>query len=367
MAKKIIYFDNCTDSFPKAPNIYKKSAKFMENFGIYPYNGNSYIHLEADEIIKKSKVKLSNIFNISNPNNIYYSSSSNDINLFLLKNSLKKGDHIITTNFENDFFLNTLKLLEKNGIQISYIKADKFGNIDPLHFLWAIRESTKLIYCNHISAFNGSILPVKELGFIAKKNNIPFALDVSQSAGLIDIDIEENYISYLICNLNVHLLSPQGLAFIFINKEILNEHHGSYKEIYQFSDLNNLNLYGISALYYALEFYEERERKKDLEKLLEFKNYILKELKNFSELKFYISNKESIPEISFSFIEKNPIEFKEFLVNNYSIVLCDCNKKFSLAFDAFNITNAFKISFGLFNSLDDIKIFVKSVKQFLKN
>lgn len=366
MAKKLIYYDNCTDSFPKAPNIYKKSAKFMENFGIYPYSGNSDIHKEAEEIIRKSKIKLSNIFNISNPNNIYFSSSNNEIISFLLKTSLKKGDHIIVTNFENDFFLKTLKLLEKQGIQISFIKADKFGNIDPLHFLWAIRESTKLIYCSHVSAFNSSLLPVKELGSIAKKHNIPFALDVSQSSGLVDIDIEELHVSYLICNLNIHLLSPQGLAFLFINKEFLNEIPKFYKEINLFSDINNLNLYGISALYYSLEYYEERERKRDFEKLIELKNYILKEMGKISEIKLYISNKEFFPEISFS-LEGDSKKIKEFLLTNYNIVLCDCDKNYSLAYEAFGIKNAFKISLGLFNSSDECKILIKAIKQFLKN
>lgn len=367
MARKLIYFDNCTDSFPKAPNIYKKSGKFMENSGIYPYYGNSSLHKEADELIKKTKIKLSNIFNISNPSNICFSSSNTEAVNFLLKNSLKKGDHIITTNFENDYFLKILRTIEKQGIQVSYIKADKLGNVDPLHFLWAVRETTKLIYCSHSSPFNDVLLPIKELGAIAKKHNIPFAVDVSQTAGLIDIDSEECQISYLISNLNLHLLSPQGLAFLFINKELLATNPKSYKEVISFSDINNLNLYSVSALFYALEFYEERERKKDLEKMNEFKSFFINSFLDTDELKFYLPNKESLPTLTFSVVKHNPLEFKDFLLEKSNIIINDCSYFSSNALEAFGIKNAFKITFNFFNTLDDLKITVKTIKQFFKN
>lgn len=366
MAKKMIYFDNCTDSFPKAPNIYKKSAKFMETSGIYPYYGNSSLHKEADDLIKKTKIKLSNIFNISNPSNISFSSSNTEVINFLLKNSLKKGDHIITTNFENDYFLKTLKSLEKLGVQVSYIKADRFGNIDSLHFLWAIRETTKLIYCSHSSSFNDTLLPIKELGLIAKKHNIPFAVDVSQSAGLIDIDVEECQISYLISNLNLHLLSPQGLAFLFIDRENLTDNPKIYKEVLNFSDINNLNLYSISAFFYALEFYEERERKKDLEKMNEFKSFFISSFENFENIKFYLTNKEALPSITFSVINCDSLEFKNFLLENYNITINDCSYFFSNAQEAFGIQRAFKISFNFFNTLDEVKTTIKAIKQFFK-
>lgn len=359
MAKKMIYFDNYYDSFPKAPNIYKKSAKFMETSGVDFRLGDSLIHSEAEDLVKKSKIKLSNIFNILNPQDIFFTNTSESSLAFLFRFLLKKGDHVITTNFESDFVMNQFKLLEKSGVQVSYIKSDKFGNIDSLHFLWAIRETTKLIYCSHSSPYNDSILPIKELGLIAKKHHIPFALNTSHSAGIIDIDVEEFNISLLISTLNSYMLCPQGASIFYINKEFL-----ELTKAFSESNATNSNLQSVSTLYFALEYYEERERKKDLEKLTNLKKQVLKNIQSFDFIKILSFERDTLPIITFSIIDEDPDYFYNYLLNNYQIVLTKANLFYKEAFETFGFNNAFKISFGLFNTLDDVKILIKAFKQF---
>src|SRR5699024_2257434 len=81
-----------------------------------------------------------------------------------------------------------------------------------------IQKNTKLIVMTHISNLTGTILPIEEVGKIAKDNGIIFMVDAAQSAGVYDVDVENMYIDLLAFPGHKGLLGPQGTGGLYIKE-----------------------------------------------------------------------------------------------------------------------------------------------------
>jgi len=116
----------------------------------------------------------------------------------------KKGKHIIASPIEHHSILHPLRSLEKQGYEISWLKVDKHGNIDPEEIIFLTRKDTILITVTSASNEIGTLEPIKEIGDRAHQKGILFHTDAIASAGFVGIDVND---------LNVDLLSLAGNAF----------------------------------------------------------------------------------------------------------------------------------------------------------
>ncbi|MDO4743612.1 MAG: aminotransferase class V-fold PLP-dependent enzyme, partial [bacterium] len=83
-----------------------------------------------------------------------------------------------------------------------------------------IRPNTKLIICTHASNVTGHILPIKEIGEMCSKNNILFAVDAAQTAGILPIDMQKMHIDYLCVAPHKGLYSPMGIGILIAEKDL---------------------------------------------------------------------------------------------------------------------------------------------------
>ena len=100
-----------------------------------------------------------------------------------------KGNHIITTTIEHPGVLNTCRYLESKGYEVTYLPVDGYGQIQPEDVKRAIRKDTILISIMYANNETGTLLPIKEVGEIAKDSDIIFHSDMIQAIGKIKIDI----------------------------------------------------------------------------------------------------------------------------------------------------------------------------------
>jgi selenocysteine lyase/cysteine desulfurase len=134
---------------------------------------------------------------------------------------LQKGDHAITTTIEHNSVLRPLYHLYKfHGVEVDYIPFDDRGFIDPDDFPKKIKKNTKLVIVNHASNVLGTIQPIKEIGLHCRKHGIPFAVDVSQSAGKIPIDMEEHNLDIVAFTGHKSLLGPTGIGGLYVREGI---------------------------------------------------------------------------------------------------------------------------------------------------
>ena len=117
------------------------------------------------------------------------------------------------------------------GFEITYLPVDGFGMVDPKDVENAIRKDTILITIMHANNEVGTIQPIKEIGAIARKQNIVFHTDASQSIGKIETDVEKLGVD-LLTIAGHKLYAPKGIGALYIMKgtQIENLMHGAGQE-----------------------------------------------------------------------------------------------------------------------------------------
>jgi len=187
---------------------------------------------------------------------IYFTGSGTESINWALKSTveLKKdeGNHIISTGIEHPAVISTLKYLETQGVDVTYLGVDKHGQISLDELQKAIRKDTILITIMTANNEIGTILPTAEIGKIAKDNGILFHTDAVQAVGNIKVDINEFGVDML--SFSGHKLGGvKGVGALYIRKGLNLPifMHGGGQERGRRSGTENVA--GIVALAAALE------------------------------------------------------------------------------------------------------------------
>ncbi|NIQ08043.1 MAG: cysteine desulfurase, partial [Candidatus Korarchaeota archaeon] len=129
----------------------------------------------------------------------------------------EKGNHIITTTIEHISVINICKHLQKQGFEITYVPVDKQGMVDPQRLKDAITDRTILISVMYANGEIGTIQPIREIGKIARENQIYFHVDAVAAAGKVPINVEKENINLLSISSN-DMYGPKGTGALYIKK-----------------------------------------------------------------------------------------------------------------------------------------------------
>ncbi len=212
------YLDNAATTFPKPQEVYDEVYKAMTEYGANPGRSGHDLALRASRGIYETRELVSKLFSVKNPMNIVFTYNCTESLNIAIKGYLKPGDHVVTTSMEHNSVLRPIKHLESIGVENTVVKAASDGQIDPVEIKKAIKLNTKLIVTTHVSNLTGTIMPVKEIGRIAKEHGIAYLLDAAQSAGVYPIDAEELGVDMLAFPGHKGLLGPQGTGGLYIRE-----------------------------------------------------------------------------------------------------------------------------------------------------
>lgn len=261
--KKMIYFDNASTSFPKAPGLGSAVADFIENSGL---NINRGIHLaDTNELVYDTRKLIADLFDCDDPNSVIFTSGDTMSINMLIGGLLKKGDHVVVSSMEHHALMRPLVI---KGIKYTVVQADKNGTVKPDDFENAICDNTKLIIVTHASNVCGTVLPIKEIGETAKRHNIFFAVDCAQTAGVMDISQKCMNIDFIAFAGHKGLMGPQGIGGFVVSKELAQNLRpyiaggtGSYSDLYDMPPIlpdrfeaGTINLPGIAGLNHSVKF-----------------------------------------------------------------------------------------------------------------
>ncbi|MGD8538298.1 MAG: aminotransferase class V-fold PLP-dependent enzyme [Candidatus Aminicenantes bacterium] len=221
---ELIYLDNGATSFPKPEEVYEFMDKFYRQFGVNPGRSGYDLCMEVGEIVEETRQMLTDFFNGKDPNRLCFSYNSTDALNLIIYGMLQKGDHAISTTIEHNSVLRPLYHLSQNGVEVDHVPFDDSGFVHPDDFRSKFKENTKLVIVNHASNVIGTIQPIKEIGELCRKHGVPFAVDASQSAGKIPVDIEELNIDIVAFTGHKSLLGPTGIGGLYVREGITIRH-----------------------------------------------------------------------------------------------------------------------------------------------
>lgn len=133
--------------------------------------------------------------------------------------SWQPGDEVLISEFE--YATNMIGYMygeQHYNIKLRIIPNDEQGNFSITHLQQAINDRTKLIAVTHVASTTGGVLPVEEIGEIAKTHGILYLVDACQSVGQMPVDVEKIKCDFLSVTGRKYLRAPRGTGFLYVRK-----------------------------------------------------------------------------------------------------------------------------------------------------
>lgn len=213
----MIYLDNGATTYPKPKSVYENVMKAMTEYGANPGRGSHAMAIEGARVIYETRELLAELFNLDDPMNVIFACNATEALNQGIKGFLNPGDHVITTTMEHNSVLRPIKELEKYGVENTIIQCARDGSIKVEEIEAEIKSNTKMVVTTHVSNLTGTIMPVEEIGKMCKLKNVLYMVDASQSAGVLEIDVQKFNIGLLAMPGHKGLLGPQGTGVLLIN------------------------------------------------------------------------------------------------------------------------------------------------------
>lgn len=372
---RIIYLDNASTS--------KVNSEVLDSFNQislkYFANASSIHRLgqESNRLLEKSREQILSLLNLNHHEVIFTSGATEANNLAIRGYALanrNRGNHLITSATEHPSVLNTFKQLEKYGFEITVLPVNEKGVIEVNSLREAVNEQTILVSIMSVNNEIGAINPIKEIGeYLKKYPKIAFHVDMTQAIGKIDIPLE-NVDMFSFAGHKIHGLLGSG-ALVKEKKIVLEpQNSGGGQENNLRSGTNTVALSASLAKALRLAIVN---RETNYQKVSELRDYLVSYLKD-NEDKYVLNSldKNNPYIVNFSLKNRKASVVVEALSNRNIMVssLSACHSKnedysyvvYALKHDMCLAHNTIRVSFSYGNTLDDVKDFIKALKEIIK-
>ena len=222
----MIYLDNAATTFPKPASVVEEIKKCMEDYCGNPGRSGHALSLEAAKKIFGCRELAARLFGAYDTDRVIFTPNTTYGLNMAIKGLLQRGDHVIISDIEHNAVWRPIhKLASEGKIEYDVFKtfatsAKCSGALICANISRLIRPNTRMIVCAHTSNVCPITLPIKDIGALCRRNGILFVVDGAQSAGHLDINVEQMNIDALCLPGHKGLYGPQGSGMLILGKDI---------------------------------------------------------------------------------------------------------------------------------------------------
>ena len=377
--EKIVYLDNGATTQTPKPAVEAMISYYYDYAANYG-RGAHQLSIKSTNAFEDARETVADFLNVPPEKLVMTKNTTDGINIVADGFGFEKGDHMITSFAEHHSNIVPWLSKKEKGISVSVADIDSYGYINPAQIEGMITDQTKLIAINHISNVFGAIQNVSEIIRIAHKNNIKVLIDGAQSAGHIPLDLKKLDCDFFAAAGHKGLLGPQGTGILYIKNpdEIAPTTLGggttaecdgacyTTKSSPDCFEAGTPNLPGVIGLGASVRYIQKLGVSNIEKHETDLAKSTAKRLKEINSIEIYGPD-DRAGLVSFNINGKEP-HTVAMLLDKYKNICVRSGYHCAMpGLKSLGIKGSVRASFALYNTWEEVDVFVETVEKIIKN